>query len=76
MQAFRGSKRAQPFSAPARTTEVAARTYELWTAFGGLLKRFIAKRVRDEHDAEDLLQEVFLRIHVAVHANDLLEKGG
>jgi RNA polymerase sigma-70 factor (ECF subfamily) len=44
---------------------VAARTDELWTAFGGPLKRFIAKRVRDEHDAEDLLQEVFLRAHVS-----------
>ena len=46
---------------------MAARTDELWTAFGGPLKRFIAKRVRDEYDAEDLLQEVFLRTHAAVH---------
>jgi DNA-directed RNA polymerase specialized sigma24 family protein len=37
---------------------VPARTDELWTAFGGTLKRFIAKRVPDEHEAEDLLQEV------------------
>ena len=46
---------------------MAARTDELWTAFSGSLKRFIARRVRDEHDAEDLLQEVFLRAHVSVH---------
>ena len=46
---------------------MAARTDELWRAFGGPLKGFIAKRVRDEHDAEDLLQEVFLRTHVALH---------
>ena len=47
MWAFRGSG-----------TEVPARTDELWTAFGDTLKRFIAKRVPDEHEAEDLLQEV------------------
>ena len=66
MRAFRGSKRARPFVAPTKRTEVAARTDELWTAFGGPLKGFIAKRVRDEHDAEDLLQEVFLRTHATV----------
>jgi RNA polymerase sigma-70 factor (ECF subfamily) len=45
---------------------VAARIDELWVDFGIPLKRFIAKRVRDERDAEDLLQEVFLRAHVSV----------
>jgi RNA polymerase sigma-70 factor, ECF subfamily len=67
-QAFKGPKIALLFIAPTRKTEVPARTDELWTAFGGPLKRFIAKRVPDEHDAEDLLQEVFLRAHVAFHS--------
>lgn len=46
---------------------MAAQIEELWAEFGDPLKRFIAKRVGSEHDAEDLLQEVFLRAHVAVH---------
>jgi RNA polymerase sigma-70 factor, ECF subfamily len=46
---------------------VASQIDELWEEFSVPLKRFIARRVRDEHDAEDLLQEVFLRAHVAVH---------
>ena len=46
-------------------TGISSRTDELWAEFGGPLKRFIARRVRDERDAEDLLQEVFLRAHVA-----------
>lgn len=44
---------------------MAAETGELWEEFGEPLGRFIAKRVGNAHDAEDLLQEVFLRAHVA-----------
>ena len=44
---------------------IPVRTDELWAEFGSPLRRFIARRVRDERDAEDLLQEVFLRAHVA-----------
>jgi RNA polymerase sigma-70 factor, ECF subfamily len=39
----------------------------LCAEFGGPLKRFIARRVWNGHDAEDLLQEVFLKAHVAIH---------
>lgn len=46
---------------------MAASIEELWAEFGGPLRRFIAKRVRDERDADDLVQEVFLRAHVALH---------
>ncbi len=48
-------------------TEAGADVGELWTEFGGHVKRFIAARVGNGHDAEDLLQEVFLRAHVALH---------
>jgi RNA polymerase sigma-70 factor (ECF subfamily) len=35
----------------------------LWEAYSRQLLAFIRRRVADEADAEDLLQEVFLRIH-------------
>jgi RNA polymerase sigma-70 factor (ECF subfamily) len=35
----------------------------LWTEFSDRLRRFIAHRVANEADAEDILQEVFLRLH-------------
>jgi RNA polymerase sigma-70 factor (ECF subfamily) len=35
----------------------------IWREFYQRLRLFIARRVRDEADAEDILQEVFLRIH-------------
>jgi RNA polymerase sigma-70 factor (ECF subfamily) len=49
-----------------RKIELASETGKLWEEFGVPLRRFIARRVRNEHDAEDLLQEVFLRVHVAL----------
>ena len=55
----------RPGTSPMGRTRTSARTDELWAEFGGPLKRFIARRVRDERDTEDLLQEVFLRAHVA-----------
>lgn len=39
---------------------------ELWKEFAGPLERFIARRVGNHQDAEDLLQDVFLRAHVAL----------
>jgi RNA polymerase sigma-70 factor (ECF subfamily) len=38
-------------------------TEEVWTSLRGELLGFLRKRVRDEHLAEDLLQETFVRVH-------------
>ena len=38
-------------------------TGEVWEAFHRRLYTFIRKRVNDPQDAEDILQEVFLRVH-------------
>jgi RNA polymerase sigma-70 factor (ECF subfamily) len=42
---------------------LAVNTNEIWEEFSDRLKRFILKRVQDEHDAEDILQEIFCKIH-------------
>lgn len=39
------------------------RVEAVWESLGAKLKRFILKRVGDEQLAEDILQEVFLKIH-------------
>jgi RNA polymerase sigma-70 factor (ECF subfamily) len=44
-------------------------TQAIWLEFGDRLRGFIVRRVRSEADAEDILQEVFLRIHR--HAGNL-----
>jgi len=67
LRASKGSKSAGSGVAPTEKAEVVDETAELWEEFGGTLKRFIARRLRNEHDAEDLLQEVFLRAHVAFY---------
>lgn len=36
---------------------------KVWKETRGSLKRFIAKRVPNEHDAEDILQDVFCKIY-------------
>jgi RNA polymerase sigma-70 factor, ECF subfamily len=36
---------------------------ELWETFSGSLHQFIRRRVADPHGAEDILQDVFLKIH-------------
>ena len=41
----------------------AAATAALWSRFAGGLRGFLARRVPAGVDADDLLQEVFLRIH-------------
>jgi len=43
-----------------RTTE------DVWKESGDRLRRFIAARVRNAHDVDDLLQEVFARIHAGL----------
>ncbi len=51
-------------------------TESIWTHLSSDLRRFIRRRVPDDHLAEDLLQEVFVRIHRGVatlHDADRLE---
>jgi len=38
-------------------------TQQIWTEFGDRLRAFIARRVDSDADADDILQDVFLRIH-------------
>jgi RNA polymerase sigma-70 factor (ECF subfamily) len=42
---------------------MANETQAIWTEFGARLRTFIVRRVGNEADADDVLQEVFLRIH-------------
>lgn len=39
---------------------------KVWEEHAGPLRRFIARRVKDPHDTEDVLQEVFLKAHAAL----------
>src|SRR5438552_12599683 len=39
---------------------------QLWETFSRPLQQFIRQRVRDPHTAEDILQEVFLKIHTRI----------
>lgn len=41
-------------------------TDAIWTSFSGRLRGFIAKRVREEFDIEDILQDVFAKIHAGL----------
>jgi len=41
-------------------------TETIWTTFSERLRRFIQVRVEDADDAEDLLQETFVRIHTRI----------
>lgn len=46
-------------------------TERVWEAFHAPLRQFIRRRVLDEESAEDLLQDVFLKIHLHVgHLRD------
>jgi len=38
-------------------------TNKIWEDFKEPLKRYIAGRVHNKHDAEDILQEIFFRVH-------------
>ena len=42
---------------------MSATTEEIWQRFGADLRRFIARRVSEPADAEDVLQDVFVKIH-------------
>ncbi len=41
-------------------------TQAIWESFSQDIKAFILKRVDDQQDAEDLLQEVFIKIHTHI----------
>jgi RNA polymerase sigma-70 factor (ECF subfamily) len=41
-------------------------TEQVWENFNGPLKQFIRKRVDDEQNTEDILQDVFLKIHAHI----------
>jgi RNA polymerase sigma-70 factor (ECF subfamily) len=47
---------------------------ELWTSFSDRLRRSISKRVRNEHDRDDILQEVFTKIHAGLDRVESEEK--
>ena len=49
-----------------KPASTAGPTEWVWREFRTKLHHFILSRVRDEHLAEDLLQETFLRIHNGV----------
>ncbi len=53
-----------------------SRTQHIWAEFGGRLRVFIARRVNDEADVEDILQDVFLRIHARLDSLDDQRKFG
>src|SRR5579872_2455221 len=42
-------------------------TENVWETFSTNLKQFILKRVVDEDNAEDILQDVFVKIHTHIH---------
>jgi RNA polymerase sigma-70 factor (ECF subfamily) len=52
------------FKARRRTMTVASE--QLWETFSGPLHQFIQRRVSDPHSAEDILQDVFLKIHTHI----------
>jgi RNA polymerase sigma-70 factor (ECF subfamily) len=43
-------------------------TESAWFELSGDLRRFIRRKVSDDHLAEDLLQETFIRIHKNIHS--------
>jgi RNA polymerase sigma-70 factor (ECF subfamily) len=47
-------------------THNSSQTEKIWSAFSEPLHRFILKRVSNEADAEDLLQDIFLKIHTKI----------
>ena len=46
--------------------ELALSTNKIWEELREPLKRFIARRVKNEHDTEDILQNIFCKIHNSI----------
>ncbi len=44
--------------------------YAAWEAFGAELRRFLLRQLPSESDADDVLQEVFLKLHTRQEAGD------
>lgn len=49
-------------------------TQQIWVEFGDRLRAFIARRVASDADADDILQDVFLRIHRHVETVERRER--
>ncbi len=52
---------------PSGTTVMATTVTEVWQDVHDGLRAFIARRVSNQAEVEDILQEVFLRIHQRIH---------
>ncbi len=50
--------------------QLVSETQQVWDEFSTALRAFIRRRVRDDHVADDLLQDVFVRIHDKLDALD------
>jgi len=57
-------ERAEPVKQGATLMTIASE--QLWETFSGPLYQFIQRRVPDAHSAEDILQDVFLKIHTHI----------
>lgn len=42
-------------------------TQKIWSTFNSHLKAYILSQIKNEHDAKDVLQDVFLKIHDNLH---------
>ncbi|MDF2923942.1 MAG: polymerase, sigma-24 subunit, subfamily [Paenibacillaceae bacterium] len=42
------------------------KTEEVWETFSRPLRHYIQQKVKDSHEADDILQEVFMRIHSSI----------
>ncbi len=49
------------------TLTITTTTEQIWTEFSDSLKQFIIRRVSTESDAEDILQNVFIKIYRNIH---------
>lgn len=49
-------------------------TEEVWARFSDRLRAFIGKRIQQESDAEDILQDVFAKIHTGLGSLKEVEK--